>query len=709
MGSSITGNLFAIVFILFFQACGIVTMRSILQRQGKPLQVLIGSVTGSVMLHWLPTIFAFFIGFNRISNLLGAAAALSITAITVYLLPVQEKHKLELEETRTVSSFVSKYGIWFLIIPTFLLIGLILNTHTIQYRDGSIYTGQCTFGDMNLHLGIITSIAKQGTFPPQYSIFPGVKLSYPFLADSISSSLYVFGCSLRLAYILPMLIAFLQVFYGFYLFILQWFHKKSVAYFAWILFFFNGGFGFAYFLDKIVDNPDNVMRIFSEFYKTPTNLVDYNVRWVNTIVDMLIPQRATLFGYAILFPVLALLYQAMTEREQSKKKQLFLVTGLLISALPMIHTHSFLTMGVVCAGWLLRDVLREGTLKEMASKILSFLPVIIVVYLILMEVICFNSAGLGSDQYFMILALILLTLVILLILGITFMDQKKRKDLFMTWGILLGVVLLLAFPQLFYWTFRQASQGSFLKGYFNWANEGDSYIIFYIKNLGVFSLLLIPALLKSKKHDFSIAFPAIVLWIIAEFVVFQPNVYDNNKLLLPAYAILCGVVASYGISLWESIKGRSIQGYVAVIVLTLCMLSALLTMRREYVSEYELYDKEQLAVANYIEENTAADAIILTDERHNNAISSLTGRNIVCGTPSFLYYHGIHYKDREAQVTAIYQDAKANQDLIKELKIQYILISPYERNSYTDLNEDAIESVATCIYNKGDIKLYQVH
>ena len=49
------------------------------------------------------------------------------------------------------------------------------------------------------------------------------------------------------------------------------------------------------------------------FYETPTNLVDQNIRWVNVIVDMLIPQRATLFGWAVLFPLLYVLYRAVYE------------------------------------------------------------------------------------------------------------------------------------------------------------------------------------------------------------------------------------------------------------------------------------------------------------------------------------------------------------------------------------------------------------
>ena len=87
---------------------------------------------------------------------------------------------------------------------------------------------------------------------------------------------------------------------GFYCLIKYWLGRSATALIAWILFFWNGGLGFVYF-----DNAEKIHKIFAEFYMTPTNYLDKNLRWVQVIVDMLIPQRATLFGWAILFPLLA--------------------------------------------------------------------------------------------------------------------------------------------------------------------------------------------------------------------------------------------------------------------------------------------------------------------------------------------------------------------------------------------------------------------
>ena len=58
---------------------------------------------------------------------------------------------------------------------------------------------------------------------------------------------------------------------------------------------------------------------------------------------------------------------------------------------------------------------------------------------------------------------------------------------------------------------------------------------------------------------------------------------------------------------------------------------------------YELFSADEVAAAEYIKENTAPDALFLTDDNHDNAVAVLTGRNIVCGSSSYLYFHGLDY------------------------------------------------------------------
>ena len=76
-----------------------------------------------------------------------------------------------------------------------------------------------------------------------------------------------------------------------------------------------------------------------------SNLTEKGMRWVNVIADMLLPQRATLFGWAALFAVLYLLFRAVFRGDT----RLYLPAGILGGLLPMVHTHSYFALGLMAA------------------------------------------------------------------------------------------------------------------------------------------------------------------------------------------------------------------------------------------------------------------------------------------------------------------------------------------------------------------------
>jgi len=519
---------------------------------------------------------------------------------------------------------------------------VLLSTHVIPERDGALYVGQSTYGDLAMHLGFISSIAVQGTFPPMYSICPDKLVCYPFLSSSVGSTFYLFGTSLRFATILTAAYAFLLVLFGVYCFFEAWLVQKRKAVFSTLLFFVGGGFGFWYFFDLLKANPDNLSRLFTAFYETPTNFVDYGLRCVNPIAGMLIPQRALLFGWALLFPCLFLLYRAAIRRDTGA----FVPLAVLAGCLPLIHTHSFLALGVVSGFYLFRSFVRCE----------------------------------GKRQYLGYLRYLVIT-------------------------------LLLALPQLILFTFRQS--GGFLQFHFNWANESDSYLWFYIKNLGLLALLAPVAFIAAKKEDRGVVGGGILLWIIAECIQFQPNEYDNNKLLFVCFAFLCGLVGSWLIDTHDKLnrgnRGNRASVFVLSVIVCLALfLSGALTLGREYVSEYQLIDSDQLLAAEYVEENAEPDATFLTYNNHNNCIAALTGRNIVCGSGTFLYFHGVDYSAREAALPLLYEEpTQYFAQLSEEYGIDYVMIGPYERANY-DIDYTYFQDNFEVFYENDSVVIYRV-
>lgn len=632
----------ALLYLLVFAASGVCVSGLVFRGDRPVLRLWLGLVAGLVMLMWFPALFAFISGsFDIWAQLAALVLALILGAVCLRL---GGRPRLSLAGERR----------FLLSILPLVLIGwvLMLNHVIVPASDGSLHSGQSTYGDMCMHLGIISSISVQQSFPPEYSLLPGTAIGYPFLCDSVSSTFYTLGAGLRFSALLPAMYAYLLVVAGAYLLFEAWLGRGGAATLALYLFFVGGGFGFAYFFDLSEAGGGGISQILSGFYTTPTNYTDKGIYWVNPIADMLVPQRATLFGWALLFPCLHLLYRAAILDEH----RLFLPLGVLAGCLPLVHTHSFLALGVIS--------------------------------LVLLIANCLSLRG--------------------------------GLRLFLCYGL---IAAALAAPQLLCFTFKQAASGSFLRLHWNWVNDKDSWLWFYVKNMGLIFLLMPPALACARRESRLFFAGGALLWLICELVVFQPNLYDNNKLIFVSYALMCGLTAEFMAKVWTALRQGALRRaapVLAAFTLTACFLSGGLTLAREYVSGdhlglggwvesgYQVVSAQQRRLAEYVSENTEPDAVFATATNHNNAIAMLTGRSIVCGAGTFLYYHGLDYQPREAALKLVYEQPAEWLDFYaQEYGIDYLLVSSHERGSWA-VDEENFAAELDCVYSDGDLALYSL-
>lgn len=480
--------------------------------------------------------------------------------------------------------------------------------------------------------------------------------------------------------------------------------SSGKAMIAWVFFFFNGGLGIYYFVKGVTKDTTVFTRIFTEFYQTPTNFMDGNIRWSNIIVDMLLPQRATLFGWAVLIPALYVLYRAIFLKERSY----FAIAAIMAGCLPMIHTHSFLAMGLVCAMWLIYSMRTELNAGWKTKESHIELWVLFGFFLLMCSLDMARRAMEVPKNVFLGIGLagILAVGVVCIIFVVRGFRNQDSRHMVINWGILLGIVLLLAGPQLITWTFQQAQGEQFVRGFFNWANLNDTYLGFYFKNIGIVWVLSIVALIFTRSRNYFIVSPSFFIWFVAELIVFQPNVYDNNKILYIGYLFLCLLTADYLVEIVKKFSRKALRAAVVSAVLVLSSVSAVLTMGREYVSDYQLYSADGLAMCRYIEGHTEPTDVILTDTRYNNEVVSLTGRNIVCGSPSFLYYHGLDYQTQEADVANMYQNPQ-DQELYDKYHVKYVYLSNSERYNYSVTSEEGFLQYFEVVHREGDVVLYR--
>lgn len=637
------------ILFIFYIILGVVNARLLLKSEKISRVLWAGGVIGLVFLMWSHVPYSFLFGFSVLSHLLGL---LTVMIWTLILYVVKRRtlprfhlhfHGLNKEEIimLIMVAVMSSYCI------------LCLISHTLHPYNGAYYTGQCTYGDMNFHLGIITSIKEQGVFPPEYSIFPGQRLDYYFLSNSISSSLYLFGCSLRVSYMLPMFAAFIFTFAGMWNFAYVVLKRVSKTLAAFILFFFNGGLGVFYFLDGLnsENGAQNFTRIFTAYYETPTNYVNTgerfsNICWTNTVVDMMIPQRATLFGWMVLFFVLYLLYQAVFEG----RSELFLFAGIMGGLLPMIQTYSFFALGIAALVWIIYSCIKNH----------------------------FN---------------------------------KKTRVGWLKFGI---PAIVLAVPQFYIWIFSAVSEDRFLRFEFNAYNATDNWLWFWVKNVGVVFILLLPAFIHASKRLKIVHAAGALIFLICEFIVFQTFAYDNNKLYLIWYLFAVLIVADFLVDCYDKMREmKAARAVIAAMLLLCCTSSAILTMLREVNSglkgsNYMLYGKDYVDSAAFINQNTEGDALFLAYNNHNNAVSCLTGRNIFTGSGTFLYSHGVDYNGRAEIIKEMFTDEAAFEQYRAEYDFDYIYLSAYERSNYPGLIRDYFDTHFPVVFEQGEVTIYDI-
>lgn len=616
------GNALSLVYMGIFLAAGAGLAHRLAPHSDLQERVVFASAFATALLAGLPALAALVFDFTLPAALAALAAAAGL-AVWGWL-----------PAGGAAMGKGTEKGFWLCVLPAAALTGWLLFTHTLYLKDGAYWCGQSTYGDLPMHLALIQALAQQGDFPPGFSLLAGQTVAgYHYLGESVSSVFLLLGAGLKFACLLPQLAALPAVFGGAWLLARRLLYSAGAASLAFWLFFMGSGFGFIYFLGG---EKGNFTRIFTAFYETPTNYVEENIRWVNPIVDMLVPQRATLFGWALLFPALALLVVFALEG----RRELWPAVALLAAPLPLTQTHAALALALICGVLFFRQLL-----------------------------------------------------------------TGRSRAVLVPWLALAAVCAAAWLPQLLGEILPGVQGGErFLRLSFNWANEGDNYFWFYIKNIGVVYLLLIPAFIAADRALRWFYGGGLAILLLSEFMVFQPNDYDNNKLLFVWHLLGCILAAGLLCRLARKLPKKAAGAALTGVLVFLATFGSVLTVGRELVSEYQQFSADAIAAADWAREETDPHALFLTGTQHINAVASLAGRTVLCGSPSYLYYHGLDYADQQAAAKAMYETPSAS--LLAEWGVDYVVFSGFERSEFS-ADEEWYQRNCTGVFRQGEYVIYQ--
>ncbi len=672
----------SLAYVCMYLALGVLTVRFLLPKH-KPLnRIWLGLSLGVLEAMWLPALAAFFFGFTALGHAAAAGLLLVLTAACWFLrdrrdpAPWDEAEKKQLRQMLWVT------------VPLTILGGYLQYTHTMRVdAAGNWNVGQSTYGDLPMHLAFITGMVGK-TFPVDYPFFPGAQLSYPFLADSFSSTFLLLGSSLQAALTVPGTLMMALCFMGVMVLGREMTSGGKAVALAALLFFLNGGLGFLYDFDmaggtwearegapfleqagQIVGGwfsavGERISYILNGYYKTPTNQPDpNNLRWSNVICDMMIPQRSLLGGWCTAIPCFYLLDAVFRpkKRDPGNGPRGLILLGVWAGALPLVHTHSFLALVLASLGCMLYDWIH------------------------------------GDPD--------------------ALMTRRSRLRILLPYLAYACVAAAFSLPQLLCFTFRQAFQegmgDGFLRLQFNWVNNPgghgmrDLYIWFYVKNIGLPFLVLIAALFDKTPRNRRIFAMALPIILAAEFIRFQPNEYDNNKLLYLAWLLCCMIVADWCAGVWQRMKGLRSRHVLAVIAAVVTFLSAGLTIWRECVSDYRAFSRESVEAGEYVRDYTEKDAVFLTGTQHLNPVFAIGGKAVVCGPDLWLYWHGFDTTERKADLRLFYEDPEHHPEIPQKYDVHYIYVSSYERSEY-DVDTDALDRIYRKVWENREAAIWKV-
>ncbi|MCL1854187.1 MAG: hypothetical protein FWF86_00515 [Clostridia bacterium] len=659
----------SILYLLWFLAWGVVMVRWLLPRLSPLLRVYLGLSLGVLLMMWLPALLACALAFTLTAHWAAAGLMGALAALCYLLRDPSSPAPFDREQKRRLRMLA------LLVAPMTLLSAYLQYTHSLRLTpEGAYHVGQSTYGDLSLHLAVATSVVN-APFPLSNSLMLGASMAYPYLADSFAGSFYMLGMPLNTAMAFSGTLMMALVYAGYTLLCLQLCRRAGAVPLAVCLLFFNGGLGFFYTLSGRAENGqvttilDNLRNVLEGYYQTPTNQPDpNNLRWSNIICDMLIPQRGILGGWTMLLPCFNLLLPPLAGRGRHGVRGLALL-GLFAGGMPLLHTHSFLALALASAGFLLHSLITTPR----GSRLQALLP----------------------------------------------------------WLLYGGIAAALALPQLIPLTLPQAAGSDhFLRFQFNWCNNRggrglvDPYLWFYVKNIGLpfplilLSLLPMPGRVpeaparrdgESRPPTLLPAAGGFLIYGVAEFVLFQPNEYDNNKLFYVWFMLCLPMAAEYALSLYEKLRGLGGRRIIAGAFLFVCFVSAGLTVAREWVSDYRAYAGEDIEAAEFIKAETPEHSVFVTGNQHLNPVSSLAGRTILCSSDLYLYFHGFNTRARRAEIAAFYENPAANLAFLKEYGVQYIYVSAHERDDIQyDLDEAALEALFPLIYDSGGRRIFSV-
>jgi hypothetical protein len=327
-------------------------------------------------------------------------------------------------------------GAFFILV--FLFFSFMFSSYVWSVRSDGWYAGINSWGDTPFHFALINHFVHgAGTF--EYPIFAGEKLTYPFLFDFFTAVLDGPGwLDLRFSFILLGVLLAMVFVLSIYVLAFYCTQKRSAAVLTLILFLVGGGVGFAYYVKDSIESGSFSVE------KDYAHKGDIQLNWGNVVLDYMLPQRTFLMGFPVTVMILVLFRHWLFVK---KRKEYLLYAGFLASMLPMVHSHSWMSAGIMGAGLALLSLSWDWLYFFIPSGLLSIPQIAWIKSRVTDDFIRMHIGWTSqASSLFDFVVFWLRNTGFILVLGIAgffLLDKQQRKFLLPTWILfILGNVMI---------------------------------------------------------------------------------------------------------------------------------------------------------------------------------------------------------------------------------------------------------------------------
>lgn len=674
--------LISLIFILILAFSGFALTYLISDEETFLWRICAGNIIGSVIFGTLGFTIASFAGLSIPT----VSVAFIISALPLALFSKKEIRKKfkrdwdsakgKLQGTNQARTLGFIYYAFF-----FILFWFFFERAMFETAEGIFTGGSQNLGDLPFHLGAIYSFTDGNNFPPQNPSYAAAKFSYPFIADFLTACVMKFGADIRsvmhiqnVSWAFALLVVLER-------FVFKFTGNKFAGKIAPALLFFSGGLGFLWFLKNYWEQAKDFIYFLNHLPSEYT--ITDQFRWGNSLVVLFMTQRSILLGMPLTILVIGKIWEIF-QREKVEKRE----KGK--EAETQNHKDDF-------------------GLEEKKFSPFSLFPF---------------SAFLVGLLAGTLPLVHLHSLVILFVLGVSVLVLKP--EFWREW-IAFGVgVAIIAVPELAWATIGSATNAKAFIGYhFGWDSGKQNFILFWIKNTGLFFPILFLGIYlaftrtkiepdsknKSTRHSalgtrhLSFYLPFLFCFVVSNTMRLAPWEWDNIKVLIYWFI---GSLPFAAIALVWIFNKNNLLKIAAVGCFFILIFSGALDVYHTASRQIsmKIFSADDVRIAERIKELTEPQALFANSPSFINSPVVLSGRRSLMRYVGHLTSYGINYKEREEDLKKIYGGNATADILIKKYGIEYIIVTPEEKR-WTTVNEDYLGRFKM-IAQSGENKVYKV-